>query len=133
MSLNLYKCLLEMQLGYASYELFIYCANSRPHQPAFLLFVLSYFSFAKFELFLISVLLLILSPHRHTASRQCLRRVFICQKALFYRIFYRVSFFSIGYSYFWLFVYLVLCFAGFELNAISYFWFSYLLFGWCLT
>lgn len=66
MSLNLYKCLLEMQLGYASYELFIYCANSRPHQPAFLLFVLSYFSFAKFELFLISVLLLILSPQAKT-------------------------------------------------------------------
>jgi len=37
------------------------------------------------------------------------------QKALFYRIFDRVFSFSIGYSYFWLFVYLVLCFAGFEL------------------
>ena len=108
-----------------------FVAKSRPHRPNFLLLVLYYFLFCKLGLFRTSILLLILSPHRHTASRQYLRRVFICQKALFYRIFDRVSFFSIGYSYFWLFVYLALYLTGFELSTISYFWFSYLLFGWC--
>jgi len=37
-------------------------AKSRPPQPTFLLFVLSYFSFCKLGIFRTSVLLLILSP-----------------------------------------------------------------------
>ena len=57
----------------------------------------------------------LIAHHRDTASRQYLRRVFICKKALFYRIFDRASCFSIVYSYFLLFVYLALYLTGFEL------------------